>query len=55
MPVVGRIRTPHARLLRAISDRYSSHDFIGDPDVLTWLFGRRPTTFEEFRSPGPPP
>lgn len=37
-----------ARLLRAISDRYSSHDFIGNPNVLTWLLGRRPTTFEQF-------
>ena len=36
------------RLLRAISQRYSSHDFIGNPNVLTWLLGRRPTTFEQF-------
>ena len=37
-----------ARLLRAISTRYSSHDFIGNPNVLTWLLGREPTTFEQF-------
>ena len=37
-----------ARLLRAISKRYSSHDFIGNPNVLTWLLGRGPTTFEQF-------
>jgi uncharacterized protein YbjT (DUF2867 family) len=37
-----------ARLLRAISRRYSSHDFIGNPNVLRWLLGREPTTFEEF-------
>ncbi|MER7983583.1 NmrA family NAD(P)-binding protein [Streptomyces sp. NPDC095817] len=37
-----------AEVLRAISARYSSHDFIGNPNVLTWLLGRRPTTFEEF-------
>ncbi len=37
-----------SRLLRAISRRYSSHDFIGNPNVLTWLLGRRPTTFEQF-------
>jgi uncharacterized protein YbjT (DUF2867 family) len=36
------------RLLRAISQRYSSHDFIGNPNVLTWLLGRPPTTFEQF-------
>jgi uncharacterized protein YbjT (DUF2867 family) len=37
-----------ARLLRAISERYSSHDFVGNPNVLTWLLGREPTTFEQF-------
>ena len=36
------------RMIRAISTRYSSHDFIGNPNVLTWLLGRRPTTFEQF-------
>lgn len=36
------------RLMRAISARYSSHDFLGNPNVLTWLLGRTPTTFEEF-------
>lgn len=40
---------PHqARVLRSISARYSSHDFIGNPNVLTMLLGRTPTTFEEF-------
>jgi uncharacterized protein YbjT (DUF2867 family) len=37
-----------ARLSRAIGARYSSHDFIGNPNVLTWLLGRTPTTFEQF-------
>ena len=37
-----------ARVLRAISKRYSSHDFVGNPNVLTWLLGRKPTTFEQF-------
>lgn len=36
------------RLVRAISKRYSSHDFIGNPNVLTWLLGRQPTTWEQF-------
>jgi uncharacterized protein YbjT (DUF2867 family) len=36
------------RVLRAISARYSSHDFVGNPNVLTWLLGRRPTSFEQF-------
>jgi uncharacterized protein YbjT (DUF2867 family) len=40
---------PHqARVLRSISARYSSHDFIGNPNVLTWLLGRAPTSFEAF-------
>ena len=40
---------PHqVRMLRAISARYSSHDFVGNPNVLTWLLGRAPTTFEQY-------
>ena len=35
-------------MLRAISARYSSHDFVGNPNVLTWLLGRPPTTYEQF-------
>lgn len=34
-----------AKLMRAISDSYSAHDFICNPNVLTWLLGRAPTTF----------
>ncbi|HEV2637407.1 MAG TPA: NmrA family NAD(P)-binding protein [Actinocrinis sp.] len=36
------------RVLRAITARYSSHDFVGNPNVLTWLLGRPPTTFEQY-------
>lgn len=36
------------RALRAISARYSSHDFVGNANVLSWLLGRTPTTFEQF-------
>jgi uncharacterized protein YbjT (DUF2867 family) len=40
---------PHqVRVMRAISARYSSNDFVGNPNVLTWLLGRPPRTFEEF-------
>jgi len=40
---------PHqARVLRSISARYSSHDFIGNANVLTWLLGCKPTGFEAF-------
>jgi uncharacterized protein YbjT (DUF2867 family) len=40
--------THQVRVLRAITARYSSHDFVGNPNVLSWLLGRPPTTFEEF-------
>jgi uncharacterized protein YbjT (DUF2867 family) len=36
------------RAARAISARYSSHDFVGNPNVLAWLLGRKPTTYREF-------
>jgi len=35
-------------VLRSISTRYSAHDFVGNANVLTWLLGRQPTSFEEF-------
>ena len=37
-------------VLRGITTRYSSHDFVGNPNVLTWLLGRNPTTFEQYVS-----
>lgn len=40
--------THQIRVLRSITARYSSHDFIGNPNVLTWLLGHPPTSFEEF-------
>jgi uncharacterized protein YbjT (DUF2867 family) len=40
--------THQIRVLRAITARYSSHDFVGNPNVLTWLLGRSPTTFEDY-------
>ncbi|WP_375400862.1 SDR family oxidoreductase [uncultured Amnibacterium sp.] len=36
------------RAMRAISARYTSNDFVGNPNVLTWLLGRAPTSFEEW-------
>ena len=33
---------------RAIGSRYSRHDFVGNTNVLTWLLGRAPTSFEDF-------
>ena len=36
------------RMSRAIETRYSNHDFVGNPNVLTWLLGRPPTSFEDF-------
>lgn len=37
-----------AKAMRAITARYSSHDFVGNPNVLTWLLGSPPTTFAQF-------
>ncbi len=36
------------KLAGAISRRYSAHDFLGNPNVLAWLLGREPTSFEAF-------
>lgn len=36
------------KVVRSICARYSSHDFTGNPNVLTWLLGRRPTSLEQF-------
>ncbi|WP_426517462.1 SDR family oxidoreductase [Diaminobutyricibacter sp. McL0618] len=36
------------RAMRAITARYSSNDFVGNPNVLTWLLGRTPTTFKDW-------
>jgi uncharacterized protein YbjT (DUF2867 family) len=40
--------THQIKVLRAITTRYSSHDFVGNANVLTWLLGRPPTTFEAY-------
>lgn len=40
---------PHElAVLRSISTRYSAHDFVGNPNVLTWLLQREPTSYEQF-------
>ena len=36
------------RVLRAIGAWYDSHDLVGNPNVLTMLLGRSPTTLEAF-------
>lgn len=33
---------------RSITRYYSAHDFVGNPNVLGWLLGRKPTSFEDF-------
>lgn len=40
--------THQIRVLRAITARYSSHDFVGNANVLTWLLRRPPTSFEDY-------
>lgn len=37
-----------AAVIRALGSRYSRHDFVGNPNVLTWLLGRPPTSLEDF-------
>ena len=40
--------THQISVMRAITARYSSHDFVGNSNVLTWLLGRPPTSFKEY-------
>lgn len=35
-------------VVRSICSYSSKHSFIGNPNILTWLLGRPPTTFEQF-------
>lgn len=37
-----------AHVCASIETRYSNHDFLGNANVLSWLLGRVPTTFEDF-------
>ena len=40
---------PHeVKVVESLHARYSSDDFIGNSNVLTWLLGRVPTSFEQF-------
>ncbi len=40
---------PHeVSVSRSLTARYSSHDFVGNANVLTWLLGRPPKRFEQF-------
>ena len=36
------------RAVRSLNTCYSAHDFLGNANVLTWLLGRKPRTFEAF-------
>lgn len=36
------------RMNLAIAEHYSNHDFVGNPNVLSFLLGRPATTFDEF-------
>lgn len=42
------VRDYRTRTSEAIGARYSRHDFLGNPNVLAWLLGRAPTSFEAF-------
>lgn len=36
------------KVLIAINDWYGKHDYVGNPNVLTWLLGRQPTSIEQY-------
>lgn len=36
------------RVLVAIEDWYGSHDYLGNPNVLTWLLGRKPRSINDY-------
>jgi hypothetical protein len=40
--------THQLAVLRSITSRYSAYDFVGNPNVLTWLLQREPTSYEQF-------
>ena len=35
-------------VFRAIGACYARHDFVGNPNVLTWLLGRKPMSVEDY-------
>ena len=35
-------------VVRGITNRLRSHDFVGNPNVLTWLLGREPTAVDQY-------
>lgn len=40
-------RYPQA-MIRSVATWYGQYDFLGNPNVLTWLLGRPPTTLDQF-------
>jgi uncharacterized protein YbjT (DUF2867 family) len=38
----------HLAVISSVSRWYGQHNFVGSPNVLAWLLGRKPTSFEEF-------
>jgi len=36
------------KVLIAINDWYGKYDYVGNPNVLTWLLGRQPTSVEQY-------
>ncbi len=42
-----RFRYP-AAMIRSVAMWYGQYDFVGNPNVLTWLLGRQPTTLDQF-------
>ena len=35
-------------MIRSVAMWYGQYDFVGNPNILTWLLGRPPTTLAQF-------
>lgn len=45
---ISEEQRPAMELLRSAHTWYSKYEFVGNPNVLEWLLGRPPTSFEDF-------
>lgn len=44
----GKYDSYFVKTFRCLSDTYGKYGIAGNPNVLTWLLGRKPTTFAEY-------
>ena len=48
LPVTAKDFPYEFDVFRAIGACYTKHDFVGNPNVLTWLLGRKPMSVEDY-------